>query len=217
MQFAFNTIQGLRSTPNECICAINPHCQNPAYIFVTSPQYHFNKSIDFAWNIAGWIQGCFPMDSLLSSTLQCLYQDSDCFPILFGYLPQHSHQQNFLSSFDLRALAYDSTSGHHLPNKSFSAIVKQLMIEQWNPISSYVDFYASCAPLYCSYPQTSRKASFFDVIIRLVSMIGGIVVSLCFLTPHLVNFALKLMKILKKKRQQSTQGNYLYNNMLFLM
>ncbi|CAF1511481.1 unnamed protein product [Adineta ricciae] len=206
VQFAFNTIQQLNSTPSECICAINPHCQNPAYIFESSFDSYFNKSIDFMWNVVGWIKGCFPMDSLLLSTLQCLYQDADCFPILLGYLSLYEKdQRDLLSSFDLRLLAYDPTRDHHPPNKSFSAIAKELMIEQWNPVSSYEHFYESCAPLYCSYPQSSRKASFIDVIIRLVSMIGGLAVSLRLLTPLLVNFVLKFWKMLKRKREQRMQ------------
>ncbi|CAF1086280.1 unnamed protein product [Adineta ricciae] len=187
VQFAFYTIQELNSTSSECICAINPHCQNPSYIFESNFDHYLNKSIPSIWNIPGWMEACFPMGSLLLSTLQCLYQDSDCFPILMGYLGLYEkNPQDSLSSFDLRLLAYDPTRDRHPPNKSFSAIVKQLMIEQWNPVSSYEHFYESCAPLYCSYPQISRKASFIGVIIRLVSMIGGLVVSLRLLTPLLV-------------------------------
>ena len=154
------------------------------------------------------------MDSLLLSTLECLYQGSECLPIIFSAVSEYGYVDGIYPVFNLRPLVHDSTRDRHSPNTSLSTVIKELMIEQWNPVSSYEQFYRTCAPLYCSYIQTIRKRFFIGLVMTLMSMIGGIVVSLRVLTPHLVSLALQL---LKKNRQQSTQGNYLYNNMLFLM
>ncbi|CAF1606348.1 unnamed protein product [Adineta ricciae] len=206
VQFTLNAIPAFNSASRGCICTINPHCEWPAAIFETNYIDPFNKSADIVYQIPGWMRSCSTMDSLLLSTLRCFYQDSYCFLIILGYIgiPEHNFL-DLLSTFYLRPLVYDPTRDRHPPDKALSAIVKQMMIEQWNPVSSYEQFYKSCAPLYCSYSQTNRKASFISVVTTLVSMVGGLVVSLRLLTPHLVNFVSKLLKMFKGKREHRTQ------------
>ncbi|CAF4190583.1 unnamed protein product, partial [Adineta steineri] len=81
VSFIFTEIYDANSTLINCVCATNIHCQRSAII------YHDKtlSAADFSI-IPGIVEGCFVIDSLLYSTLQCLYLDSDCFPILFGLL-----------------------------------------------------------------------------------------------------------------------------------
>ncbi|UJR34784.1 hypothetical protein I4U23_027565 [Adineta vaga] len=195
-QFMLNEIPERNSSLGKCNCVINPHCKIPAFIQTARSIY----------NIDGWFQGCLAMDSLLFSTFQCLYKDSDCFPIVLSYLDNgDEYFLDFSSSFNLQPLVYDPTASRYPPNTSFSIIIEELMIEQWNPVLSYELFYKSCAPLYCSYSQKIRKTTFIGVIITLVSMLGGIVVSLRILTPYLVNLSLNFLKIFKRKTNQKTE------------
>ena len=60
---------------------------------------------------------------------------------------------------------------------------KELMIEQWSPSISYQLFYESCAPTFCTHSQKVRTQDSVGVIITLISMIGGIALSLRNITP----------------------------------
>ncbi|CAF4213030.1 unnamed protein product, partial [Adineta steineri] len=80
VSFLFTEINNINLTLINCVCATNVHCQRSAII------YHNKGGGNDNYIIPGIVEGCFVINSLLYSTLQCLYLDSDCFPILFGFL-----------------------------------------------------------------------------------------------------------------------------------
>ncbi|UJR19493.1 hypothetical protein I4U23_022622 [Adineta vaga] len=207
VKFILNSIQDVNTQLSICVCATNPYCQRLGVISdANSIVDKDNISIN-NHNISGWIEGCSPFDSLLLSTLQCLYDDSDCFRFLLNYISKINTDSLTLSSslYRIKPLIYDPTMSHYPPNTSISMTIKELMIEQWNPSSSYKQFYESCAPLSCSYSLSIHKQNFLGVIVILASMIGGIVVSLRILTPYLVKCVIKLTTIFNKKSNQTEQ------------
>ena len=67
-----------------CICATDPDCQQPLPFY----EYHWfysNIYVVPAYTAPGLVLGCSTVDSLLSSTLECFYSDSDCFSMLLYY------------------------------------------------------------------------------------------------------------------------------------
>jgi hypothetical protein len=67
-----------------CICATNPSCLQPQQF------YHYiyqgdNQVLAPLYRVPGSVLGCFLVDSLLFSTLECLYLDSDCLSTLIAY------------------------------------------------------------------------------------------------------------------------------------
>lgn len=104
--------------------------------------------------------------------------------------------------FEIRPLVYDPKSNHFPPNTTIELLIKNLMIEQWNPSYSYKQFYESCAPNYCTYSQRIRTKTSLGIIITLVSMIGGLTVSLRLITPFLVKFIYFLFELFIKRHEQ---------------
>ncbi|CAF0872304.1 unnamed protein product [Adineta steineri] len=189
-----------------CICATNSQCKDPVSIY-------FNEYIDadyfepeITYVVPGSRVGCSPIDSLQLSTLQCFYSDSDCFPVVMSFI-----QQTYIDAvsdplwFDPRPLIYDPTSSRFPPNTSIEIIVKDIMIEQWNPSTSYERFYELCAPNYCTYSQKGQRRAIFEVAVTLVSLIGGLIVSLRVITPQLVKCLIGLLGIINKRHQQQEQ------------
>ncbi|CAF4737194.1 unnamed protein product, partial [Rotaria sp. Silwood2] len=90
------------------------------------------------YTVPNWIQGCSAIDHLLLSTLECFYSDSDCSRVLMIYI-----RKTFVggitqpSWFDVRPLVYDPMLSRFPPKTSIKMIVKNIMIEQWNPSYSY--------------------------------------------------------------------------------
>ncbi len=111
------------------------------------------------------------------------------------------------SWFDAHRLVYNSTLGHFPPNTSISTIVKNLMIERWNPVFSHDQFYNSCAPSHCIYPKRIRTKTVVDVIITLVSLIGGLILSLRLITPGLVKLFFYLFRKTNKREEEQQEGN----------
>ncbi|CAF1147349.1 unnamed protein product [Adineta steineri] len=202
-QFILKEFQDINSTMTTCVCAINPYCQNPAFI-----QFDYTD-LSSIYDIPGWKQGCSRIDSLQLSTLECLYPDStsDCFPTLMSTMGKLSYYSWFLTSLTLHIepLIYDPTVSRYPPDTPMSSIFNEMMLEQWNSSASYKIFYESCAPTYCSYSQRIHKQTFIGIIVTFVSLIGGIVVSLRLVTPHAVKFILKFLTKSKKKPKQTTQ------------
>ncbi|CAF1209410.1 unnamed protein product [Adineta ricciae] len=205
-------IQDIDSGITTCLCATNPYCQRRAIISDLDPivDYNYIYGYGFNHNLTGWMEGCLAHDSILLSTLECLYADSDCFPFLMSYIIKSNTDTLSLpmSSFRLQPLVDNLTTSRYQPNATVSMMVQQLMLEEWNLVSSYRRFYDSCAPLYCSYAETMRRQNFFGVMITFISMIGGITVTLRILTPQLVKFALSLLSTCARKSSRSKQSNH---------
>ncbi|CAF1195227.1 unnamed protein product [Adineta steineri] len=115
--------------------------------------------------------------------------------------------------FDLHPVVYNPERSHFPPNTLISTIIKEMMVEQWNPSLSYKDFYESCAPNYCTYYKKMRTKTIMGIFIALLSTIGGLAVSLRFITPYFVKLLFKLWTMIRKRKQkqqeqQEQQGNH---------
>jgi hypothetical protein len=193
-----------------CVCATSGRCKMSVAIYDARYYLSEESNWDRIYTIPGWMRGCSPIDSLLLSTLQCLYTDSDCFPFLVSYLRWTYHDSLAdRTSISIHPLVYYSTISRFPPNTSISTVVEQLMIEQWNPVYPYHRFYAACAPSYCTYSRIMQKKTIVGVILTLMSTIGGLTVSLRVFTPHLVTsvFSLLAFRNRRPQQQQQQRGN----------
>ncbi|CAF0890659.1 unnamed protein product [Adineta steineri] len=200
-KFMLKEIKEINSSMTRCVCATDPYCKVPAVIYypVNGPTPYDTKYL--VYNVSGWIQGCLAMDSLLLSTLQCLYADSDCFPLFVSYTVKRFSNQFATPSYRIHPMVYNPTMNSFPPDTTVSDMFMKMMVEEWNPASSYQSFYEACAPIYCTYFQKIRTQNFFRVIIKLISMIGGIVALLRIVTPYLIKFIAQLPTICKKNEQ----------------
>lgn len=158
--------------------------------------------------VSGSIVGCSEISSLLLSTLECFYSDSTCFPILMNYIKQtYIWNVEEPSWFDIHTLSYNSTSDHFYPNSSISVIVKNIMIEQWNPSYSYEHFYQLCSPTYCLYEKRIYANNIIGAVVILLSVLGGLSASLRFITPCIIAFIIRLSATITRKRKTKQQQN----------
>jgi hypothetical protein len=149
------------------------------------------------------------MDSVLLSTLECFYSNTDCLSIVLHFVNISfglEIGQIGVPWFNVHPLVYDSTASRFTPQTLLSAIVREMMIEQWNQSFLFDRYYEVCAPSYCTFSYTADTQSFIRIIITLMSMIGGLSVALRFITYHLVNFIFSIIRRSKIKKQR--RGNY---------
>ena len=196
----------------QCICSSTPNCQTPSAIFnvdftITYASVH-NYSVTY--EIPGSFLACSKISSLLLSNLEYLYSDS----IYYQYLI-NSIRQSYIwntenpSWFDPNPLIYNSTLNNFDRNSSISTIIKKLMVEQWNPSYSYETFYELCSPNYCFHEERMYSNNIFNVFIILLSMIGGLIISLRVITPYLVSSVSRLFWMITKKQEQQTTDDEL--------
>ena len=108
---------------------------------------------------------------------------------------------------DAKPLVYNSTLTRFDRNSSMSTIIKNLLIEEWNPTYSYDDFYQLCSPSHCIYQERIHTNDAIGIVVILISMIGGLMISIRFIAPFSVIFIMKLISIITRKQQQQHQGN----------
>ncbi|CAF1140643.1 unnamed protein product [Adineta steineri] len=151
----------------------------------------------------GLVDACYTIDFLLLSTLQCFYNDSDCMNQILYYMNRTSSANG--SSLYAYPLTYNQTSTRFPPNTSVSSIVEEMMIEKWNISLSFSDYYEACAPTYCTYTRIKQAETFSELLVTLISTVGGLVMALRLITFQLVKIIFGLFQKKPKKQQQQQQ------------
>lgn len=187
----------------DCICATNPECTKPSAIFYNQVKINTNLLM-LTYIVPGWVTACYTADSLLLSTLECFYSESDCLPTLtyYAYIATLWNTDNSL--FIPRPLIYNNSISRFPPDTKLSVIFMNLMIEQWNFISSYDSYFQACSPTFCTHLNTMKTKNFAEIIITLVSIIGGLTVTLRLLTMVLIQFVHVLFR---KNNRIRARGN----------
>ncbi|CAF1080276.1 unnamed protein product, partial [Didymodactylos carnosus] len=119
---------------DECDCAQTSTCIQPLNMF------------------KNFYTGCYPIEALLKSTLECFY-DKTCV--------RESSSVNL------------TVSQQYSPNTTIAKILDGFMIEQWNNKSNYSAFYDNCHPQTCTYTETKR----YDIpyiVTTTIGVIGGL-------------------------------------------
>ncbi|CAF1538112.1 unnamed protein product [Adineta ricciae] len=157
-----------RSYGNEknCSCATNSMCNSLAKIDNSS--------------IPGFRIGCYIIDSLLQSTLECLY-DINCINLLKSF---YSFQDVFVSPLN---------SNLSFSNETVQNLVNRLLIEEWKFNISYDNYYRTCSPRSCRY-SIEERADILYILIAIIGFYGGLTVALKIISPLFMNTGLYLFR-----------------------
>ncbi|CAF1154323.1 unnamed protein product [Adineta ricciae] len=114
--------------------------------------------------VQGFFAGCTPLESLLASRLDCLY-NSQCIQLLFDYFPDlnRKHVNPILSS--------------HYQNISIMNYLEVLFVEDWSPDIDFASYFNRCSPSMCTYTITGRT-KFLSLLTLFISVYGGLTIIL---------------------------------------
>ncbi|CAF1486126.1 unnamed protein product, partial [Adineta steineri] len=208
-KFRFNTILKDLLDPNGpiCQCVVDTNCQGPIYFaameeigIIKLPGAH-PAYVTSSYVAPGLIDACYTIDFLLLSTLQCFYTDSDCMNQLLYYINKTYPSSVKDPNVYAHPLIYNQTSTRFPPNTSISSIVEEMMIEQWNTSLSFSDYYRACAPTYCTYTQIKHAETLSELLVKLISTVGGLVMVLRLITFQFVKIIFGLLRKKPKKQQ----------------
>ncbi|CAF3963028.1 unnamed protein product, partial [Adineta steineri] len=139
----------------DCTCSSSATCINQ-YTVINYP--NFTKMFP----LPGLYTGCYIIESLLQSSLQCFY-DQACVDNLKIYLGSPTFIN--VTALDI------SLSSQFLENSTVADVLEQLMIEEWKNSSMYENYYGECQPSRCSYTVTSKNSVIY-IVTTLIGLIG---------------------------------------------
>ncbi|CAF0789752.1 unnamed protein product [Adineta steineri] len=107
----------------------------------------------------GMMVGCYPLESLLQTTLQCFYNQS-CID-----------STNKFTQLNISSL---KTSQYRM-STTIQSILNNLMVEEYIINKSYENYFNQCAPSSCSYNYMKRY-QVTEGIINIISLYSGLVI-----------------------------------------
>ena len=122
----------------ECDCGLSRKCIQPS---------------------RGMMVGCYPIEALLQTTLECFYDqqciDSD------GHFPKLNISSLEISPFNM--------------NTTIESMLNHLMVEEYLSNISYATYFSECAPSSCTYSYIGYPST-IDTMTSLISLYGGVVI-----------------------------------------
>ena len=154
-----------------CACDLEATCNARTAIY----EY---PTLSRVFTVPGFYTGCYPIEALLQSTLQCFYDES-CIQQIQMYLP-------ISSSIRIQPLN-SSLLINYVDDSPINDIIENLMIEQWNLSVMHESYYDECAPAKCMYSYETRNDIVY-IVTTIFGLVGGLVTVLKFLIPIVVMF-----------------------------
>ncbi|CAF1540470.1 unnamed protein product [Adineta steineri] len=176
-----NSFKFLNST---CSCASDPQCK------MVSAVYQYKNGVPVPiYIVTGFYISCFTIESLLISTLECFYDNTDCLSNIVNLYDN--------PALNITRLNSSPNASRFSINSTIGELFSELFIESWNPYSNYSSYFAQCQPVSCTY-KSSRRNSLIETITRIVGLIGGLTISL----RILVVLFMSAFRRFKRRRHQ---------------
>ncbi|UJR19396.1 hypothetical protein I4U23_022526 [Adineta vaga] len=167
---AFGTMAPRSYRTKDCSCGTSALCTSSA-------------TID-KWIIPGFLVGCYPLESLLQSTLECLYN-----------LTCINRLKNITKFSNMTFRPLNSTLSSL--NVTVQSLVDVLMIDQWESNIIYENYYTICATLSCTYVTTEQVNTIY-IVTTIIGLFGGLIIALKVIVPILVT----IMQYLSMRRRR---------------
>ena len=174
IQWAAGWAEPLSYSNGSCSCGTNAMCTSEA---------SFDGLV-----VPGFRVGCYPLEALLQSTLECLYNIS-CINQLKSMYNQTDIIFNTLNA---------SLSS---PNATVQSLIAKLLVEEWETSVVYEQYYSTCAPLSCTYT-FDGQISLIYTIMTIIGLYGGLTVVIKLMCPLLVRIGYYLIV---RRRQRMGQ------------
>ena len=152
-----------------CTCYMESTCTHTVFAYL--PDENSPKL-----RIPGWRAGCYTQNALFSSTFEC-YFNASCLELL---------RKGYEMPLNVQRLVSRNPS-QFPPNTSVGAIIRRLLVDEWQPECNFTAYYSACAPSTCSYT-IDEKRGFVVIVGTLVGIWGGLTKALDLIVPRAVHF-----------------------------
>jgi hypothetical protein len=157
----------------DCLCDFSATCVEQYKIF--------GKTGTVVFTVPGLYFGCYLIESLLHSTLECFYNQT-CIREVRSYV---------LSTWSITLTALNSSlPSQYFINSTIEDLVDNLMVEQWNSSQFYNNYYNECQPAQCTYTHQAKNDIIY-IVSTLIGLVGGLITVLRLVVPRLIKFIRK--------------------------
>ena len=170
----------------DCDCRTSSGCITRVEIYNDS-QYDI-----ISWYMPGFYYGCFILEALRQSHLECLYIQS-----CLNDLILHMESRTFWNVTALNS----SMLIHFSPSTIIGVIMDEMMVDAWNWSVDHAGYYAACQPEECRYTIIAKNGVIY-IVTMLIGLVGGLVTVLKFIVPRIISF---IMKRIQKRKQNTVQ------------
>lgn len=170
-----------------CLCSISTFCRK------LMPIRDLNISTglyQFRLYVPNFYIGCFRIEAMFMSTLECFYSET-CINTLASFMLPNAHNVTWVPLNDSQNPA----------NEMLESIITRLFVDDWSNRTSFSDYYIVCAPQSCTY-DIMRRRTLIPLITLIISIFGGLTTGLKIL------FSI-LLHILGKVRAERNLKNQL--------
>lgn len=154
---------------NNCDCSKSSICVGPSYI------YGENTAVQL-YNITGLYAGCYSVEALLQSNINCLYNKTCLAELIF--------HMNTFHPFNGTVLDASLPSGFS-KTALVSKILDEMMVENWTLVVTYEKYFETCRPTECTYTVQGKNDVIY-IVTALIGLIGGLIVTFELIIPRLV-------------------------------
>ncbi|CAF1068256.1 unnamed protein product [Adineta steineri] len=177
-------MQPKRYNMSSCSCVTSTTCVETMNLTLKSGS---------PWAVPGMLSGCLPLDSMLESTLECLY-DQACIDTISDALN---------SSIRYTPLFADRTRFHPISIMKLDNIRKQFFIEKWFENVSFEAYFNACHTDKCSYT-ISKRFNIGYISSTVIAFYGGLSVGLTLTIPLVFKIVKKCLLKRNSRRVIST-------------
>ena len=168
---------------SSCSCALSSECTRPQGFYLQSD----DRMSDPKVIIPGLVLGCYTIDSLLLSTLECLYEQKCIKLIIDKY---EFDAVGLFQPLDIRTTRIRplrKKNSRFSPNTRIESIVSQLFIEDWRATENFTAYYTRCAPKQCTY-SIIRRFDWPYMAAMMLGLYSGLSAILEIVLPHFVRY-----------------------------
>jgi hypothetical protein len=153
--------------------------------------------------VHGWYVACWPIESLLLSTLESFYNETALKRIITNV--------NSSTPLDSFTVLNESVSSRFNRSNSLNTLIDALFIENSTKVLNYSSYFERCRPQSCRY-DINERAQILYVIISLLEFYGGLIVVLRLIIPYVVTFVVNRLgqRAMPVIQPAATIGEYLY-------
>ncbi|CAF1258824.1 unnamed protein product [Adineta steineri] len=175
----------------DCSCSLSATCIEQSSMFRSS-----NGRV--LYSVPGMYTGCYTVESLLQSNLQCFYNQTCINKVVSYFVTRPLMNTTALNN---------SLPSQFLPNSTLKEVINQIMVEQFVPSIIYNSYYNACQPTECTYTYQTKNSIIY-IVTTLIGLLGGLITVLKLIIPPVVMFIRK-----EKERSRPDIGKR-YNNFL---
>ncbi|CAF1545316.1 unnamed protein product [Adineta steineri] len=158
----------------DCSCSLSATCIEQSSMF----RYSNGRVL---YSVPGMYTGCYIVESLLQSNLQCFYNQT-CINKVVSYFVTHP----LMNTTALN----NSLPSQFLPNSTLKEVINEIMVEQFIPSIIYNSYYNACQPTECTYTYQTKNSIIY-IVTTLIGLLGGLITVLKLIVPPVVMFIRK--------------------------